>query len=103
MQKYDVAIVGSGACGGWACMALAKSGFKVILLEAGPHIDPLQEFRHRWPYQLDFRGAGKPGLLRKYFRGSTEYNYRLMIDDRDNPYTTAPDKPFRWSRSRVLG
>jgi choline dehydrogenase-like flavoprotein len=84
-------------------MALAKNGFKVVLLEAGPHIDPLEEFRHRWPYELDFRGAGKPGFLRKYFRGATEYNYRLMIDDRDNPYTTAPDKPFRWSRSRVLG
>jgi choline dehydrogenase-like flavoprotein len=103
MQKYDIVIVGSGACGGWSCMALAQSGFKVLLLEAGPHIDPFQTFRHRWPYQLDFRGAGKPGFLRKYFRGSTEYNYRLMIDDRDNPYTTAPDKPFRWSRSRVLG
>ncbi len=26
-----------------------------------------------------------------------------MIDDRDNPYTTPPDKPFNWLRSRVLG
>jgi hypothetical protein len=26
-----------------------------------------------------------------------------MIDDRDNPYTTDPDKQFDWLRSRVLG
>jgi choline dehydrogenase-like flavoprotein len=103
MQKYDVAIVGSGACGGWACMALAEKGFKVVLLEAGSHIDWVNEFKHRWPYELAFRGRGQPGLLQKYFKGSIETNYRIMIDDRENPYTTPPDKPFHWSRSRVLG
>jgi choline dehydrogenase-like flavoprotein len=103
VDKYDIAIVGSGACGGWACMALAQSGFKVVLLEAGSHIDTYKEFKHSWPYEMQFRGAGQPGFLRKYFKGSTEYNYRIMIDDRENPYTTAPDKPFDWRRSRVLG
>ncbi len=84
-------------------MALAKSGYKVILLEAGSHIDPAKEFHHRWPYELPFRGAGQPGLLKKYFKDSTEYNYRIMIDDRENPYTTPEGKPFSWYRSRVLG
>jgi len=103
MQKFDAIIVGSGACGGWACMTLAQQGFKVALLEAGSAVETAREFRHRFPYELDFRGAGQPGLLRKYFRNSTEYNYRIMIDDHDNPYTTPPDKPFNWLRSRVLG
>jgi choline dehydrogenase-like flavoprotein len=103
MPKYDVAIVGSGACGGWACMELARAGFRVVLLEAGSSVEPAKEFHHRWPYELPFRGSGQPGLLRKHFRGSTEYNYRIMIDDRENPYTTPEGKPFRWSRSRVLG
>lgn len=103
MQNYDIAIVGSGACGGWACMQLAQAGFKVVMLEAGSSISPAKDFHHTWPYELPFRGAGKPGYLRKYFKGSTEYNYRIMIDDRENPYTTPADKPFRWSRSRVLG
>ncbi|MBV8072170.1 MAG: GMC family oxidoreductase, partial [Acidobacteriaceae bacterium] len=103
MQKFDVIIAGSGACGGWACMALAQNGFKVALVEAGSHIEPFRDFHHQWPYQLPFRGAGQPGYLRRYHRGATEYNYRIMIDDADNPYTTPPDKPFRWLRSRVLG
>ena len=84
-------------------MALAKSGYKIILLEAGSPMDPAKEFHHRWPYELPFRGAGQPGLLKKYFQGSTEYNYRIMIDDRENPYTTPEGKPFCWYRSRVLG
>ena len=103
MEKFDVVIVGSGACGGWAAMALTQAGMKVLLLEAGSPIEPAKEFRHTWPYELPFRGQGKPGVMRKYFSGSTEYNYKIMIDDRENPYTTPADKPFRWSRSRVLG
>ncbi len=84
-------------------MQLAQAGMKVLLLEAGSRVDAVKEFHHRWPYELPFHGAGQPGLLRKYFRGSTEFNYRIMIDDRENPYTTPADQPFRWSRSRVLG
>ncbi|MBV9760827.1 MAG: GMC family oxidoreductase [Acidobacteriaceae bacterium] len=103
MESFDAVIVGSGACGGWACMQLAEAGFKVLLLEAGAEIDPNREFHHRWPYQLPFRGAGQPGFLRKYYPGATEFNYRIMIDDRENPYTTPPDQPFRWIRSRILG
>ncbi len=103
MNSYDVVIVGSGACGGWAAMQLAQAGFTIALLEAGSSINPAKEFHHSWPYELPFRGVGQPGYLRKYFKGSTEYNYRIMIDDRENPYTTHADKPFRWSRSRVLG
>jgi choline dehydrogenase-like flavoprotein len=103
MEKFDAIVVGSGACGGWATMALSQEGMRVLLLEAGSSVSPAHDFHHRWPYELPFRGRGKPGLLQKYFKGSTEYNYRIMIDDRENPYTTPADKPFRWSRSRVLG
>jgi choline dehydrogenase-like flavoprotein len=102
-MKYDVAIVGSGACGGWAAMEMSQAGFKTVLLEAGSRVEPSKEFRHVWPYELPFRGSGQPGLLAKQFKGSSEYNYRIMIDDLENPYTTPEDKPFEWSRSRVLG
>ena len=100
-QKYDVIIVGSGACGGWAAMELTKAGMKVLMLEAGASIDPAQEFRHKFLYEMDYRGRGEPGLLRRY--AGSERNYRIMIDNLENPYTTAPDTVYRWGRSRCLG
>jgi choline dehydrogenase-like flavoprotein len=100
-STYDVIVVGSGACGGWAAMELSKAGLKVLMLEAGAHIDPAKDFRHTFLYQLDYRGQGKPGAMRRY--SGTERNYRIMLDNDENPYTTTPDTVYRWGRSRCLG
>ena len=101
MQTFDAIVVGSGACGGWAAMELTAAGLKVLMLEAGGAITPAQDFHHRFLYQLDYRGQGKPGLLRQY--AGSERNYRIMIDNTENPYTTSPETVYRWGRSRCLG
>jgi choline dehydrogenase-like flavoprotein len=98
---YDAIVVGSGACGGWAAMELAKAGMKVLMLEAGSHVDPNKDFRHIFPYQMEYRGEGKPGFLRRY--NGNERNYRIMLDSEENPYTTSPETVYRWGRSRCLG
>jgi choline dehydrogenase-like flavoprotein len=100
-KSYDVIIVGSGACGGWAALELSRAGMQVLLLEAGASVDPFREFRHTYPYQLEYRGFGKPGFLRRY--SGTERNYRIMLDKTENPYTTTPETSYRWERSRCLG
>lgn len=100
-QTFDAVIVGSGACGGWAAMELTRAGMKVLMLEAGARIEPAAEFQHKFLYQMDYRGRGKPGLLRQY--SGSERNYRIMIDNVENPYTTSPDTVYRWGRSRCLG
>src|SRR5882724_11270681 len=100
-KTYDAIVVGSGACGGWAAMELSKAGMKVVMLEAGSNVDPATDFQHQFPYQMDYRGQGKPGLLRRY--SGSERNYRIMLDNQENPYTTAPDTVYRWGRSRCLG
>ncbi len=99
-EQYDAVVVGSGACGGWASMALAQAGMRVLMLEAGSAIDPT-DFHHTFLYQLKFRGRGAPGLLRRY--SGTERNYRIMLDNQENPYTTSPDTSYQWGRSRCLG
>jgi choline dehydrogenase-like flavoprotein len=98
---YDAIIVGSGACGGWAAMELAKTGMKVLMLEAGAEIVQGRDFQHKYLYQLDYRGLGEPGLLRRY--AGSERNYRIFLDNEENPYTTAPGTNYRWGRSRCLG
>jgi choline dehydrogenase-like flavoprotein len=100
-KTYDAIVVGSGACGGWAALELSKAGLKVLMLEAGSHVDPAKDFHHTFLYQMDYRGQGKPGLLRRY--AGSERNYRIMLDNQENPYTTAPGTVYRWGRSRCLG
>ncbi|HEY2435235.1 MAG TPA: GMC family oxidoreductase [Vicinamibacterales bacterium] len=101
MKTYDAIIVGSGACGGWAALELTKQGLDVLMLEAGAAVDPAKDFHHRFSYELDYRGNGEPGLMRRY--SGSERNYKIMIDDVENPYTTSPETTYRWGRSRVLG
>jgi choline dehydrogenase-like flavoprotein len=99
-KAYDAIVVGSGPCGGWASMELSKAGMKVLMLEAGSAIQQT-DFHHVFLYEMDFRGNGKPGSMRRYT--GTERNYRIMLDSSENPYTTAPDTNYRWTRSRCLG
>ena len=99
-MPFDAIVVGSGACGGWAALELAEAGMKVLMLEAGSPVDQ-KDFHHTFLYQMDYRGQGKPGLLRRY--SGSERNYRIMLDNEENPYTTAPGTVYRWGRSRVLG
>src|SRR5215467_4174240 len=95
---YDAIVVGSGACGGWAAMQLSQAGMKVLMLEAGSHVDQANDFHHTFLYQVDYRGQGKPGLLRRY--AGSERNYRIMLDNEENPYTTSPETVYSWGRSR---
>ena len=45
--------------------------------------------------------AGQAGTAAPV-RGS-ERNYRIMLDNEENPYTTSPGTVYRWGRSRCLG
>ena len=82
-------------------MELTKAGMQVLMLEAGARIDPNKDFRHVFLYEMEYRGQPKPGSLRRY--SGSERNYRIMIDNAENPYTTAPETMYNWGRSRCLG
>ncbi len=97
-KVFDVCIIGSGAGGGTAAKVLTEGGLNVVMLEAGPPLNPAKDFKeHVWPYQLAHRGVGVGG-------GSDEFmapNGFWEIEG--EPYTTAPGSDFHWFRSRIVG
>jgi choline dehydrogenase-like flavoprotein len=106
-KVYDAIVVGSGAAGGVAAKELTEGGLQVLLLEAGPQLNPAKDFlSHRWPYEMPFRGFDKPGDRPKYYPNqwtADEYSRGLYIEDPDHPYTTPAEKPYTWVRSRCVG
>jgi choline dehydrogenase-like flavoprotein len=101
-KTYDVCIIGSGAGGGTAAKILSEGGLNVVMLEAGPRLDPDRDFKeHVWPYQLAHRGVGVGGRLAGI--GDEFMAPNGYWDIPGEPYTTAPGSAFRWFRSRIEG
>ena len=100
---YDVCIIGSGAAGGAAAKVLTEGGVSVVMLEAGPPLDPAKDFKeHLWPYDLPHRGGGVGGKLRG--EEADEFMARNGAWEIDGePYVLAPGSTFRWFRSRIVG
>lgn len=107
---YDAIIVGSGASGGWVAKELAEAGMNVLMLEAGPARIPARDFtEHTWPYQVRYRGFGDERKLltnqpiQRLCYACDEYSHQFFVNDNENPYTFAADKPFMWIRGRQVG
>jgi choline dehydrogenase-like flavoprotein len=105
-KVYDVCIIGSGAGGGTAAKILTEGGLSVALLEAGPPLNPMEDFKeHVWPYELPRRGAGVGGNALKPGNGLEDEflapTGAWTIEG--EPYTSAPGSNFRWFRSRIVG
>jgi choline dehydrogenase-like flavoprotein len=102
-KVYDVCIIGSGAGGGTAAKVLTEGGLNVVMLEAGPRLNPDKDFKeHVWPYELAHRGVGVAG------GGRFQFNDEFLAPNgfweiEGEPYTTAPGSNFRWFRSRIEG
>jgi len=106
-KRYDALIIGSGASGGMAAKELTSRGFEVLVLEAGPPVNPARDFSsHTWPYQMMYRGFGPPGWKQQeqWMQDTASYYSRhFYVKDSEHPYTTDPGKPFMWVRSRIVG
>jgi choline dehydrogenase-like flavoprotein len=102
-KQYDVCIIGSGAGGGTAAKVLTEGGLNVAMLEAGPALNPEQDYKeHLWPYDLPHRGVGVGGKYRHELNDEfLAPNGFWEIDG--EPYTSAPGSKFRWFRSRIVG
>jgi len=101
-QVYDVCVIGSGAGGGMAAKILTEGGLSVVMLEAGPPVNPEKDFKMlMWPYDSPHRGAGVGGRARENFGEFLAPNGAWEIEG--EPYTSAPGANFKWFRSRIVG
>ena len=97
-KVFDVCIIGSGAGGGTAAKVLTEGGLNVVMLEAGPPLNPAKDFKeHVWPYQLAHRGVGVGGRSDEFMAPNGFWEIE------GEPYTTAPGSDFHWFRSRIVG
>jgi choline dehydrogenase-like flavoprotein len=97
-QEYDVCIIGSGAGGGTAAKVLTEGGLRVVMIEAGPPLNPAKDYKeHVWPYALPHRGVGIGGNDDE-FRAPNGF-----WEIEGEPYTNAPGSNFHWFRSRIEG
>ena len=100
-EPYDVIVVGSGAAGGTAAYVLVNRGLNVLMLEAGRMLNPARDFStHAMPWDLPFRGAGKPGEYDGLWK-INEYTANLYTNPRKEKYDSI-DK-FHWTRLRAVG
>jgi choline dehydrogenase-like flavoprotein len=105
-RKYDVIIIGSGASGGMAAKELTERGIRVLVLEAGPKLDPSQWAMNKFAYESMYRGFGPAGWKQneQWMQDTAgEFSRNFYIKDTEHPYTTDPGKPFMWVRARVVG
>ena len=108
-REFDVIVVGSGASGGWAAKRLSEAGVNVALLDCG-RVQGDEAFSEHTPqYALKYRNRADDEIRRtrpvqKDCYACMEYNYQWFANDLEEPYTTAPDRPFSWQgRLRVIG
>jgi choline dehydrogenase-like flavoprotein len=106
---FDALIVGSGASGMFAAKELTAQGLNVVLLEAGPELGeadfdpasaPRQTDINLWQRAKAFI-QGQGIQARAAFFDARQRH--LFVNDRKHPYTTPPDAPFVWIRSRQSG
>ena len=107
-EAYDAIVVGSGISGGWAAKELTEKGLRVLLLERGPNVEHVKDYKSATlgPWEVPHRGRRTQELLAKHPTLQRDYvlnelNLDWWAHESDSPYVE--EKPFNWFRGYHVG
>lgn len=107
-EAYDAIVVGSGISGGWAAKELTEKGLRVLLLERGPNVEHIKDYKSATlpPWEVPHRGRRTQELLAKHPTLQRDYvlnelNLDWWAHESDSPYVE--EKPFNWFRGYQVG
>ena len=108
-DSYDAIVVGTGISGGWAAKELCEKGLKTLILERGPMVEHIKDYKTAHMDEWDFPHGMELSLDEKAKRpkqsrtnkGRSADSYKWFVNDLEHPYNET--KPFNWMRGYHVG
>lgn len=106
---YDAIVVGTGISGGWAAKELCENGLKTLVLERGPMVKHIEDYKTMnldpWdmPYKGELSAEDKkkyPKQLRVGWAPKDDVKH-FFVNDLEHPYQET--KRFDWIRGYHVG
>jgi len=108
-ETYDAIVVGTGISGGWAAKELCENGLKTLVLERGPMVEHIKDYKtmndDSWDYPL--KGELSKEDKEKYHKqrrvnwAPKEDVKHFFVNDLEHPYEEI--KRFDWIRGYHVG
>ncbi len=108
-QEYDAIVVGTGITGGWAAKELCEKGLKTLVLERGPRVEHIKDYKTMnddpWDYalkgELSKEDKKKQHVQSRVGWAPREDTKHFFVNDLEHPYVET--KRFDWIRGYQVG
>lgn len=108
-KVYDAIVVGTGISGGWAAKELCENGLNVLVLERGPMVKHIEDYKtmNDDPWDYTFKGELSREDKEKYHKqlrvgwAPKEDVKHFFVNDLEHPYQET--KRFDWIRGYQVG
>src|SRR6187549_2981054 len=102
-NSYDAIVIGSGISGGWAAKELCEKGLKTLVLERGPQLRHIEDYKTalKNPWELPHNNRATNADRAAQPIQSTLYLYDQSTKQHfvnDHKYGYTQDQPFNWYR-----
>ena len=108
-KVYDAIVVGTGISGGWAAKELCENGLNVLVLERGPMVKHIEDYKtmNDDPWDYPFKGELTRDDKEKYHKqlrvgwAPKDDVKHFFVNDLEHPYQET--KRFDWIRGYQVG